>query len=643
MHTTRTATRALAVAAAAAAVVTLGVTLPGAAAAADPVLPPPAADIFPNVGTADFDVQHYDVDMQYRANDDISAVTTVTAVAAKALDTIRLDLEGLTVDAVTVNGRNAAFTREADFPATRHKLVVTPLAPVTGEFTVAVTYHGAPTRHQDPDGSFEGWMPTGTGVAALGQPVGTMTWLPSNNTVGDKATYDIDVTAPTRTDGQDLSVASSGNLVSQTVVDADRTRWSWAIGTPLSTSMLVLSVGHFDLLTSTITLASGRVLPEWSFVAKSASDGDRAYINSHRALIKPMLDWLETKLGPYPGESTGIIWDRAGVGYALETQDRPFFDGFLSDKVLLHELAHMWLGNSVSPDTWSEIWVSEGAARFFEAYYGWQVLGEGDPRQIAADAVKNEPADAWKNPSVGWTDPAQLYGWQAYTRGSFVYSALMNALGPDGFDEVMKSWTKTYRTSSVVTGDFITVASAASGRDLSRTLNQWIVGATAPLLPEDIVRIEPSDTVTTTQGTAPVLPRSVTPVYKSGAGTASPVIWNTAAQDWSKPGQVTVTGTGADFFGAPFTTASVKVNVLAAPVPTPTVTPTPTVMPLPTVGPSPTGTPSSGSTPLPTVQGASQLSATGSAPVLPALAAGLVLLVAGASAFVISRRRRHAD
>ena len=630
MHFARSASRGRGAAAAAAALIAAGITLPSPAVA-DVELPPPAADIFPNVGTADFDVQHYDVQMDYRTNADISAVTTIAAVAAKPLDTIRLDLEGLTVDAVTVDGKDAAFTREDDDATTLHKLVVAAPETVDGEFTVVVSYHGAPVRHEDPDGSSEGWMPTATGVAALGQPVGTMTWLPSNNTVGDKATYDIDVTAPTQTDGQDVSVASSGNLVGQKAVDADRTRWSWDIATPLSTSMLVLSVGQFDVLESDITLASGRTLKEWSFVANSASADDRKDIDSLRGRIPLMLDWLESKLGPYPGESTGIIWDHADVGYALETQDRPFFDGWINESTLLHEFSHMWFGNSVSPKTWSEIWLSEGAATFFERYYAFDVLKEGDdPREVAQDGVKNEKAEKWKSPSVGWTDPVDLYGWQSYTRGSYVYSALMNALGPEGFDDVVKAWATKYRTSSVVTADFVRLASEVSGRDLSRTLDQWIVGDTVPWVPENILRILASDPVQTTAGTAPALPTTVTPEYASGLSQPAAVTWDTASADWTEPGTVTLTGSGADFFGAPFTTASVEVVIAAAPAPTATISPTAAPAPSSSAGVPVSATPS-------------QLGATGSELPLPGIVAAFALLAGGGIALAVSRRRCRAD
>ena len=76
-----------------------------------------------------------------------------------------------------------------------------------------------------------------------------------------------------------------------------------------------------------------------------------------------MLSGLESFLGPYPGNSAGIILDTTGVGYALETQDRPTWStaGFIDDS-FEHELTHQWYGDAVAPFDWNGIWVNEGMA-----------------------------------------------------------------------------------------------------------------------------------------------------------------------------------------------------------------------------------------------------------------------------------------
>lgn len=37
-------------------------------------------------------------------------------------------------------------------------------------------------------------------------------------------------------------------------------------------------------------------------------------------------------------------------------------------KVVAHEIAHQWFGNTVSPLWWSDLWLSEGLSSFFEKY-----------------------------------------------------------------------------------------------------------------------------------------------------------------------------------------------------------------------------------------------------------------------------------
>jgi len=66
----------------------------------------------------------------------------------------------------------------------------------------------------------------------------------------------------------------------------------------------------------------------------------------------------------------------------------------------------------------------------------------------------------------------------------------------------------------------------------------------------------------TATGTAPVLPATVVPRYPWGAGTPVAVTWDLPGQDaWSRPGTVSVVGTGTDVFGVTFSvTALVDVG-----------------------------------------------------------------------------------
>ncbi|MGC5412464.1 M1 family aminopeptidase, partial [Streptomyces sp. DT225] len=45
------------------------------------------------------------------------------------------------------------------------------------------------------------------------------------------------------------------------------------------------------------------------------------------------------------------------------------FPEWYVESVMVHELAHQWFGDSVSPQSWSDLWLNEGHATWYEARY----------------------------------------------------------------------------------------------------------------------------------------------------------------------------------------------------------------------------------------------------------------------------------
>jgi aminopeptidase N len=144
--------------------------------------------LFPEQGSSQYNVKHYAIGLTFKPSGEIRAKTTLVAKTKKRLESFSLDLEGLIVDSVKVNGQNADFSRQDD------KLIIKPSEALEGRFTVTVRYHGKPVTHIDPDKAQEGWIPTSDGATVLSEPVGAMTWFPNNNTPRDKATLDMKIT-----------------------------------------------------------------------------------------------------------------------------------------------------------------------------------------------------------------------------------------------------------------------------------------------------------------------------------------------------------------------------------------------------------------------------------------------------------------
>ncbi len=94
---------------------------------------------------------------------------------------------------------------------------------------------------------------------------------------------------------------------------------------------------------------------------------------SHRSPPSPKILAFESSIfGKYPFSASGGVIDNVEVGFALENQTRPTYSPFFffgpeaNDFVIVHELAHEWYGDSLSVDTWQNIWLNEGFATYAE-------------------------------------------------------------------------------------------------------------------------------------------------------------------------------------------------------------------------------------------------------------------------------------
>ena len=211
----------------------------GMASAAPPVKPTPGAagigdPYFPDDGNGGYDVQHYDLDLSYEPSTDVlSGTATIAATATQFLSRFNLDLDGLRVRSITVNGAAAKWHRS------QGELVITPASPLPDavSFTTVIVYDGIPGPI--PDNEFGGWIPTDDGVVVAGQPHGAATWFPANDHPIDKASFTFHVSVPAG-----LEAVANGRLDSATTAGG-RTTWTWDAVEPMATYLATINVGEF--------------------------------------------------------------------------------------------------------------------------------------------------------------------------------------------------------------------------------------------------------------------------------------------------------------------------------------------------------------------------------------------------------------
>lgn len=450
---------------------------------------------FPFAGNGGYDVRHYDLAIDYtppaatvpptplsQLRGRLQGVATIDLVATQDLDRFNLDLRGMDVTALTIGGKpatevappaagaevdGAAYWQVQDDGARRWELTVQPRPKLkAGQATrLVVTYGGDTTRPTDIEGALYGWVTTRDGAIVVSEPEGSMTWYPVSDHPRDKATYGFEITVPAG-----KTAVANGLPAGEPVTTDGRTTWSWEAPDQQASYLTTASVGDF-VQRPRATSTSG--VPILDFVDADITGGALATTNASLALQPRMIDFFESRFGPYPFESYGSIVDDDSVGYALETQTRPVYSGVASQGTVAHELAHQWLGNAVSPDDWRHIWLNEGWA----TYASW-MWAEENGGLTAQQAFANWYAPArtpayWALP-IGDPGPLGLFATQVYNRGAATLHALRVEIGDEAFFAAAREWVARHDDATATTADFIEVVEEESGQELDEFFDIWL-------------------------------------------------------------------------------------------------------------------------------------------------------------------------
>jgi aminopeptidase N len=440
-----------------------GDATPGAAGAGDPY--------FPQSGDGGYHVVHYGLSLGYTPSSRrLTGTAVLTSTATQDLSAFDLDLSGLSVSRVVVDGS------EAHFDHVGTKLLVTPEQALTKgtSFRTTVTYAGVPADVTDPDGSADGWITQSDGSSFVaGEPQGAMTWFPCNGHPLDKSTYDIAVSVP---DG--WTAVSNGRLVRQTA-RGSRTVFGWHESRPMAAYLATASVGKFQV--SEYWTPSG--LPVVNAVDPSEAEAAAPVL----AQLPAVIAWESTLFGPYPYDAAGaVVEDAHSVGYALETQTRPTYDRAPDIDTLVHETAHQWFGDSVTLDRWQDIWLNEGFATYAEWLWDAAHGGPSTAKRLATDEALPASADVWSFPAADPGTAADIFGTPPYERGAMVLENLRETVGDTTFFAVLKAWATQHRYGHGDTVQFVRLSKELSPKNataLDALFTTWLYGRGKPAQP----------------------------------------------------------------------------------------------------------------------------------------------------------------
>ncbi|KES07710.1 zinc metalloprotease [Streptomyces toyocaensis] len=434
--------------------------------------------LFPHLGNPGYDVLSYDLALTYPGSNDqpLQAVTTIDARVTADLDRINLDFAHGTVRSVDVDGRPASFTGAGE------DLVITPEEALDEGRSTRITVRH--TSDPAPAGREGGWVRTADGLAMANQADAAHLVFPCNDHPSDKAMFTFRITAP------DGHTAVANGLPAGVGRARGATTWTYRTPHPMATELAQVSIGR-----STVLRRTG---PHGLHLRDVVPAAHAAKAEPWLARTPGQISWMEEKAGRYPFATYGLLLADASIGFALETQTLSLFEremftdpglpAWYVESIMVHELAHQWFGNSVSPRSWSDLWLNEGHATWYEALYAQEKGGRSlEARMKAA----YEASDGWRaagGPPARPEPPEPgrkigIFRPNVYAGGALVLYALREEIGRTAFERLEREWVTRHRDGTASTSDFVRLASVIAGRDLTGFLHPWLYGTATPPMP----------------------------------------------------------------------------------------------------------------------------------------------------------------
>ncbi|MFG1706961.1 M1 family metallopeptidase [Nonomuraea sp. M3C6] len=410
---------------------------------------------FPGHGDHRYRVSHYDLTLRYRVPANrLDGLARLTVSAAEPLDALDLDLGQFRVSAVTVDGVSARYSYG------RGKLRVTlprPL-PAGARAGVEVRYSGSPVPVRSAWGDL-GWEELTDGALVASQPIGAPSWFPCNDRPDDKASYRISLTT-----ASPYQVIANGVLAAKRRA-AGSTTWIYDQSEPMASYLASVQIGRYQLS----EVAGTRLAHPSRLATRARHDFGRQ---------GEMMVLFTDLFGPYPFTGYTAVVADDDLDIPVEAQGMSIFgrnhvDGVRGfERLIAHELAHQWFGNSLTVACWRDIWLQEGFATYAE--WLWSEASGGPPAGDHAQRWHQRLAQLPQDFVLADPGAAMLFDDRVYKRGALALHALHRALGDQVFFPVLRAWTAQHRHGNVTTQEFAGHVQRHTSRPVGPLLSAWL-------------------------------------------------------------------------------------------------------------------------------------------------------------------------
>jgi aminopeptidase N len=323
------------------------------------------------------------------------------------------------------------------------------------------------------------------------QPVDARRFFPCFDEPDLKAQFDLTVVV------KDGDVAISNTKMVSSLPGPTRGTRRIRFGTtpPMSTYMLALAVGPFDCLRG----RHGETPVRFCAQSGQAWKG-RA---THRGSIE-LLEFYERWFGlPYPFEKLDVValpdmgaggMENPGAIFLRESWAMVDDDAGLETRrwastLLAHELSHLWVGDLVTMEWWSDVWLNEGLATWLsaKALNAWRPEVRVDEiqtfrrmRTFDEDSLGSRRAVA--APVVRDDNLFELFNLVTNEKPAAVMSMVEEVVGEEPLRRALRDYLVTYSWGNASTDDFLSHLGGSLGTDVADVVRDFVMKPGFPVI-----------------------------------------------------------------------------------------------------------------------------------------------------------------
>jgi aminopeptidase N len=309
-----------------------------------------------------------------------------------------------------------------------------------------------------------------------------------------KASYQFTVTAPADWHVLSNSTTPVPTALVEPAGTAGAASWAFPPSPHISTYFAALMAGPYSSWQSEATTADGRTIPLGLFTRASLAEYAEPDVMFEKT--KQGLAYYEASYGvAFPYEKYDQIFVPEYNWGAMENVGAVTFnEGYLFRSkvpdarkeqralVVLHELSHMWFGNSVTMKWWNDLWLNESFATWTSTIAAANATEYADSWATFASTEKTHAYEQDQLPSThpivatinDLEDVEVNFDGITYSKGASVIKQLVAWVGLDAFYAGISVYLQKHAGGNATLRDLLDELEVTSGRELTEWSRLWL-------------------------------------------------------------------------------------------------------------------------------------------------------------------------